>query len=213
MSFSKAYLRVFEYDFVPFAFLRHLSGWTVSCTSDGSAGAQGQLVPKRYMLSHDPSSASSVEVPQDFASNVQRKPVVALMCSTGDLPRFAGDTSSITVTSFTDCFRQPSIDVSVLYYETNVIRNQRFVLRNQRFVLGNQFYLNKDWECVILREIDFLLKICWSIPCLHPSWNVHTWIEICASLNHRKKTKADGSRLIPRKHTETLVLLGVTNVS
>jgi len=24
-------------------------------------------------------------------------------------------------------------------------------------------------------------------------------------LNHRKKTKADGSRLIPRKHTETLV--------
>jgi len=28
-------------------------------------------------------------------------------------------------------------------------------------------------------------------------------------LNHRKKTKADGSRLIPRKHTETLVLLNV----
>ena len=41
----------------------------------------------------------------------------------------------------------------------------------------------------------------------HPSWKVHTWIEICASLNNRKKTKADGSRLIPRKHTETLVLL------
>jgi len=29
-------------------------------------------------------------------------------------------------------------------------------------------------------------------------------------LNHRKKTKADGSRLIPGKHTETLVLLRVT---
>jgi len=29
-------------------------------------------------------------------------------------------------------------------------------------------------------------------------------------LNHRKKTKADGSRLIPQKHTETLVLLSVT---
>jgi len=65
----------------------------------------------------------------------------------------------------------------------------------------------QDWGCVILREIDFLLKICWSIPCLHPSWKVDTWIEICSSLNHRKKTKADGSRLIPRKHTETLVLL------
>ena len=67
----------------------------------------------------------------------------------------------------------------------------------------------QDWGCVILREIDFLLKICWSIPCLHPSWKVNTWIEICATLNHRKKTKADGSRLIPRKHTETLVLLSV----
>jgi len=53
------------------------------------------------------------------------------------------------------------------------------------------------------------LKICWLIACLHPSRKVHTWIEICASLNHRKKTKADGSRLIPRKHTETLVLLSV----
>jgi len=67
----------------------------------------------------------------------------------------------------------------------------------------------QDWGCVILREIDFLLKICWSIPCLHPSCKVHTWVEICASLNHRKKTKADGSRLIPRKHTETLVLWSV----
>ena len=47
--------------------------------------------------------------------------------------------------------------------------------------------------------IDSLLK-------LHPSWKVHTWIEICASLNHRKMTKADGSRLTPRKHTETVLL-------
>jgi len=49
------------------------------------------------------------------------------------------------------------------------------------------------------------LKICWSTRCVYPSWKVHTWIEICATLNHRKKTKADGSRLIPQKHTETLV--------
>jgi len=33
----------------------------------------------------------------------------------------------------------------------------------------------QDCGCIILREIDFLLKICWSIPCLHPSWKVHTW--------------------------------------
>ena len=37
------------------------------------------------------------------------------------------------------------------------------------------FYFN-DWGYVIFREIDFLLKICWSIPCLHPSWKVHTWV-------------------------------------
>ena len=36
----------------------------------------------------------------------------------------------------------------------------------------------QDWGCVILREIDFLLKICWSIPCLHPSRKVHTWTAI-----------------------------------
>ena len=70
----------------------------------------------------------------------------------------------------------------------------------------------QDWGCVILCEIDFLLNIFWSIPCLHPSWKVHTWIEICASLNHRKKTKADSSRLIPRKHTETPVLLSVVHL-
>jgi len=88
-----------------------------------------------------------------------------------------------------------------------------------KFLIGNRFHVKlhilspywnrKDWGCVILREIDFLLKICWSIPCLHPSWKEHTSIEICARLNHRKKTKADGSRLIPRKYTETLVLLSV----
>jgi len=50
-------------------------------------------------------------------------------------------------------------------------------------------------------------EICWSIACLHPSCRVLTWIWICANLNHRKKVKAERSRLIPRKHIETLVLL------
>jgi len=95
-----------------------------------------------------------------------------------------------------------------------------------KFLIGNRFHvklrilspyslnnsLNKDWGCVIIHEIDFLLKICWSIPCLHPSRKVHSWIEICASLNHRKKTKADGSWLIPRKQTEKLVLLSVNKI-
>jgi len=37
----------------------------------------------------------------------------------------------------------------------------------------------QDWGCVILREIDFLLKICWSIPCLHPSWQEYKYIFRC----------------------------------
>ena len=39
----------------------------------------------------------------------------------------------------------------------------------------------QNWGCVILREIDFLLKICWSIPCIHPSWKVHT--KLCFNIN------------------------------
>jgi len=39
-----------------------------------------------------------------------------------------------------------------------------------------QLFFKCNHSEVILREIDFLLKICWSIPCLHPSWKVHTWI-------------------------------------
>jgi len=36
----------------------------------------------------------------------------------------------------------------------------------------------QDSGCVILREIDFLLTICWSIPCLHPSWKVHSYLVV-----------------------------------
>jgi len=54
-----------------------------------------------------------------------------------------------------------------------------------KFLIGSQFHeklriLNfQDWGCVILREIDFLLKICWSIPCLHPLWKVHICYKQC----------------------------------
>ena len=41
---------------------------------------------------------------------------------------------------------------------------------------------------------------------LTPCWKVRTWLQTCASLNHRK---AEHSRLIPRKHTENLELLTV----
>ena len=44
------------------------------------------------------------------------------------------------------------------------------------------------------------------IPCFH-LWSEVTWIQICASLSHRKKMKAETSRLIPRKPIENLELL------
>ena len=41
-----------------------------------------------------------------------------------------------------------------------------------KFLTGNRFHVKlrilSPEKCVILREIDFLSKICWSIPCLHP---------------------------------------------
>ena len=58
------------------------------------------------------------------------------------------------------------------------------------------------WEPLTKPSQTPALKASGTVSC-----KVHTWIEICASLNHRKNTKADGSRLIPRKHTEALVLL------
>ena len=59
-------------------------------------------------------------------------------------------------------------------YSLNEIDSIWIRLR-MRIFTWNRLYLKKDWVCVILRELDFLLKICWSIPCLHPSWKVHTW--------------------------------------
>jgi len=52
-------------------------------------------------------------------------------------------------------------------------------------------FMAKKWRanmlaCAVVKGLMGILKICWSIPCLHPSWKVYTWIEICASLNHRK---------------------------
>ena len=40
-----------------------------------------------------------------------------------------------------------------------------------------------------------------------PLWRLFTRIQICASLNHRKKKKAEPSRLIPRKLTANLEVL------
>ena len=79
------------------------------------------------------------------------------------------DRFSLLSTSVSVCFRGisrlPSAFVFLRWFKLAHISIQVCI----------RFYLNKDWGCVLLREIDFLLKICWSIPCLHPSWKVHTW--------------------------------------
>jgi len=40
---------------------------------------------------------------------------------------------------------------------------------------------------VVLHEIDFLLKVCCSIPGLPPLWRELTWIYIFENFNHCKK--------------------------
>jgi len=47
--------------------------------------------------------------------------------------------------------------------------NRKWISRQ---ITHPQSLFKKDCWCVILREIHFLLKICWSIPCWHPSWTV-----------------------------------------
>ena len=65
-----------------------------------------------------------------------------------------------------------------------------------------------DCWCVVLREIDFLLKFSDCIKLFtFVETNYSTWIQIYAGLNHRKKMKAETSRLIPRKLAANLELL------
>jgi len=52
----------------------------------------------------------------------------------------------------------------------------------------------------------FPIKNLWLIPCFFHLWSEVTWIQICASLNHRKKMKAEPSWLIPLKPIENVEL-------
>ena len=55
----------------------------------------------------------------------------------------------------------------------------------------------------------FPIKNLWLIPCLFHLWSEVTWIQICASLNHREKITTEPSRLISRKPIENLQRLFV----
>ena len=52
----------------------------------------------------------------------------------------------------------------------------------------------QDWGCIILREIDFLLKICWSIPCLYPSWKVHNSSDMSDNLTKQSASLLGSTR-------------------
>jgi len=57
---------------------------------------------------------------------------------------------------------------------------------------------------IVLREIDFLLQFVIHSLLISPvEWSY--WMQICASLNHRKKMKAEPNRLIPLKPIENLL--------
>jgi len=58
----------------------------------------------------------------------------------------------------------------------------------------------------------FPIKILWLIPRFLHLWNKVTLIQICASLNHRKKMKAGPSRLIPWKPIENVELFIVKRI-
>jgi len=65
----------------------------------------------------------------------------------------------------------------------------------------------QNWGCVILREIDFLLKICWSIPCVHPSWKVHT--PTVSVANVAKRIESMGRLVWSHLQTVTEICIGV----
>jgi len=58
----------------------------------------------------------------------------------------------------------------------------------------------------------FPIKNLWLVPCFFHLWSEVTWMQICASLNHRKKMKAEPSWLIPLKPIENVELFIVTNL-
>ena len=55
----------------------------------------------------------------------------------------------------------------------------------------------------------FPIKHLWLIPCFFHLWSEVTWIQICVSLIHRKKMKAEHSWLIPLKPIENVELFFV----
>ena len=62
----------------------------------------------------------------------------------------------------------------------------------------------QDWGCVIIREIDFLLKICWSIPCLHPSWKAHTMYKMEKVLQLKAIYNLEVSKFMYKYNTSQL---------
>ena len=63
------------------------------------------------------------------------------------------------------------------------------------------FYLNKMIGLTMCSVAwnRFHIKNLWLIPCFFHLSSEVTWMQICANLNHRKKMKAEPSRLIPLK--------------
>jgi len=68
-----------------------------------------------------------------------------------------------------------------------------------------------DWHLnkVVFSEIDFLLKFAIDSTS-SPIWRLVTWTQICASLNHRKKMKAEPIWLTRRKLVANVEVLIVS---
>jgi len=80
---------------------------------------------------------------------------------------------------------------------------------NHKFLIGNRFHNTTHRQSYHLIQIEwnwFPIKNLWLIPCFFHLWSEVTWIQICASLNHRKKVKAEPSWLIPLTPMENIEL-------
>jgi len=95
----------------------------------------------------------------------------------------------------------------VLFYLSRLGLRSFFIAVLRLFTFSELVLAFLRWHCLQTIGLTmgsvtwnrFPIKNLWLIPCFFHLWSEVTWIQTCASLNHRKKMKAEHSWLIPLK--------------